>query len=528
MKILLVAIVKNENRYLDEWIDYHYNIGFDQIVLCDNNDIDGEIINNDKVIIENFRGQHKERHIKIRYYGTQQDAYNFCYKKYNKDYDWIAFLDIDEFLTPVKTDIKTYLLSLPNDADVVYINWKCYGDNEHIYYENKPVQERFTTPINKCCNQNIPYDGVELFKSIVRGKGRCKTVYCHTCKVIGNAVNADGEYMRNFRYMHVYAPVKYDNIYIKHYVTKSVEEFFSGKELKVNSNVQFGEGGAGTFSDGKLNSGIKDPRCRAVLKEFVSHGAQPKILTDAKPHIGTDILVDVVKNIRKEIISLGGTVLFETKLEKINTYNNKVSSIIANGKEIICDKVILATGHSARDVFSFLKESGVEMERKPFSVGVRIEHLQEDINKALYGKFYNHPNLSAADYKLAVHLENGRGVYTFCMCPGGEVINSSSEQGGIAVNGMSYSRRDGVNANSAVLVGVNPDDFSGDDVLAGCEFQREIEQKAYNIANGKVPVTTVGQLAFGEQFEVTDVKPTVKPEYVFKDVKEILEFLKKQ
>jgi uncharacterized FAD-dependent dehydrogenase len=194
---------------------------------------------------------------------------------------------------------------------------------------------------------------------------------------------------------------------------------------------------------------------------------------------------------------------------------------MGNGKEIVCDKVILATGHSARDVFAFLKESGIEMERKAFSVGVRIEHLQEDINKALYGKFYNHPKLSAADYKLAVHLENGRGVYTFCMCPGGEVINSSSEKGGLAVNGMSYSRRDGVNANSAVLVGVNPDDFSGDDVLAGCEFQRQIEQKAYAIANGSAPVTTVGQLVFGKEFNITKVKPTVKPDYVFADLFEI-------
>ena len=295
----------------------------------------------------------------------------------------------------------------------------------------------------------------------------------------------------------------------------------AGGKLNPESNVQFGEGGAGTFSDGKLNSGIKDLRCKAVLKEFVNHGADPKILTDAKPHIGTDVLVEVVKNIRKDIISLGGTVLFETKLEKINTYNNKVTSVTANGKEIPCDKVILATGHSARDVFASLKESGIEMERKPFSVGVRIEHLQEDINKALYGKFYNHPNLSAADYKLAVHLENGRGVYTFCMCPGGEVINSSSEQGGIAVNGMSYSARDGINANSAVLVGVNPDDFDGDDVLAGCEFQRKIEQKAYSIANGNVPITTVGQLVFGEEFEITKVKPTVKPDYTFCDLSEI-------
>ena len=302
---------------------------------------------------------------------------------------------------------------------------------------------------------------------------------------------------------------------------KDVEAFLNGGPLNPESNVQFGEGGAGTFSDGKLNSGIKDPRCKAVLSEFVLHGADKKILTDAKPHIGTDILINVVKNIRQEIISLGGSVIFETKLEKINTYNNKVYSITANGKEFVCDKVILATGHSARDVFSFLKESGIKMERKAFSVGVRIEHLQQDINKALYGKFYNHPKLSAADYKLAVHLPSGRGVYTFCMCPGGEVINSSSEVGRIAVNGMSYSRRDGVNANSAVLVGVNPDDFSGDDVLAGCEFQRRIEQKAYEVANGSVPITTVGNLVFGKEFQITKVKPTVKPDCVFSNLYDI-------
>lgn len=302
---------------------------------------------------------------------------------------------------------------------------------------------------------------------------------------------------------------------------KDVEAFLQGGNLNTESNVQFGEGGAGTFSDGKLNTGIKDPRCRAVLKEFVYHGADKKILTDAKPHIGTDVLVAVVKNIRKEIISLGGKVLFGTKLEKINTYNNKVSSIIANGREISCDTVILATGHSARDVFEFLRDSGIDMERKAFSVGVRIEHLQEDINKALYGEFYNHPSLSAADYKLATHLENGRGVYTFCMCPGGEVINSSSEENKLVVNGMSYSRRDGKNANSALLVGVTPEDFSGEDVLAGCEFQRKIEQKAYSICNGAVPVTTVGQFVFDEAFKLGEVVPTVKPKYSFANFSEI-------
>lgn len=302
---------------------------------------------------------------------------------------------------------------------------------------------------------------------------------------------------------------------------KDVEAFLNGGALNTESNVQFGEGGAGTFSDGKLNTGIKDPRCRAVLEEFVSHGADKKILTDAKPHIGTDVLVDVVKNIRNEIISLGGKVLFGTRFEKINTINNKINSITTNNGEIECDTVVLATGHSARDVFEYLANSGVNMERKAFSVGVRIEHLQENINKALYGKFYNHPSLSAADYKLAVHLPSGRGVYTFCMCPGGEVINSSSEEGMLAVNGMSYSARDGKNANSALLVGVTPDDFSGDNVLAGCELQRKIEQTAYNICKGAVPVTTVGEFVFGKSAAITDVLPTVKPKYAFANFEDI-------
>ena len=303
--------------------------------------------------------------------------------------------------------------------------------------------------------------------------------------------------------------------------TKDVNEFLNGGALKENSNVQFGEGGAGTFSDGKLNTGIKDVRCRTVLETFVGFGADRKILTDAKPHIGTDVLSKVVKSIRQEIIALGGEVLFGTRLESINFENKKIVSIIANGKEIPCDTVILATGHSARDVFSMLKEKSIEMVRKPFSVGVRIEHLQEDINKALYGEFYNHPSLSAADYKLATHLSSGRGVYTFCMCPGGEVINSSSEENSLTVNGMSNSKRDGVNANSALLVGLEPEDFEGDDVLAGCEFQRKIEKSAYEILGGKVPVTTVGQFCFEKDFQITKVKPTVKPQYAFADFSKI-------
>ena len=300
--------------------------------------------------------------------------------------------------------------------------------------------------------------------------------------------------------------------------TRDVKAFFAGGRLDCNSNVQFGEGGAGTFSDGKLNTGIKDYRCRAVLEEFVKHGAPQNILTDSKPHIGTDILVNLVKSIREEIISLGGTVRFSERLTGIKIMNGRVAAAQTENTEIPCGEIILATGHSARDVYSFLSESEICMERKPFSVGVRIEHLQKDINRALYGDFADSPALGAADYKLAVHLENGRGVYTFCMCPGGEVINASSEEGGIAVNGMSYSRRDGVNSNSALLVGIDPADIPGTDVLGGCELQRKIERAAAMSAGGRVPITTVGNFVFGEPFEITRVKPTVKPDCAWADL----------
>ncbi len=305
---------------------------------------------------------------------------------------------------------------------------------------------------------------------------------------------------------------------------RDVDAFLSGGELNTESNVQFGEGGAGTFSDGKLNTGIKDARCREVLKVFVSFGAPEKILYEQKPHIGTDILINVVKNVRQEIISLGGEVRFGCKLEKINTENGTIKSVSVNNKgetqEILCSKVILATGHSARDIFELLNEMGVQLQRKPFAVGSRIEHKQADINKAMYGEFANHENLGAADYKLAVHLPSGRGVYTFCMCPGGEVINSSSEVGGIAVNGMSYSARDGENANSALLVEVKPEDLMGDDIMAGVYLQREIEQNAYKIASGKVPFCFVGDLLSREIKE--KVTPTVKPASVHTDIYKVL------
>ena len=303
----------------------------------------------------------------------------------------------------------------------------------------------------------------------------------------------------------------------------SVDAFWSGGKLNTHSNVQFGEGGAGTFSDGKLTTGIKDIRCKQVLKIFVKHGAKENILTDAKAHIGTDVLSVVIKNIREEINSLGGEVRFCHKMTRINTSGGQLSSIDVESSDstynILCDRLILAIGHSARDTFYMLRDIGVNMIKKPFAVGVRIEHSQDAINRTLYGSFADHPALSAADYKLAVHLENGRGVYTFCMCPGGSVVNASSEDGRIAVNGMSYSARDGKNANSAVLTEVFPEDL-GEDILSGIEFQRKIEETAFKVANGGVPVESVGEYVFGKKTSNT-VIPTVKPNAVFCDLKSI-------
>ncbi len=267
--------------------------------------------------------------------------------------------------------------------------------------------------------------------------------------------------------------------------TKAVSRFWETHELDPDCNVQFGEGGAGTFSDGKLNTGTKDARIRMVLETFVEFGAPESILYEAQPHIGTDLLSTVIRNMRQEILRLGGRVLFGYRLTDI-VFDGGVREIVCateNGEErIACDGLILAVGHSARDTFERLKELGVPMEPKPFSVGVRIEHLQGEIDRARYGDFAGHELLGAANYKLAAHV-GGRGVYTFCMCPGGVVVAASSEEKGVVTNGMSYHARDGVNANSALLVGVDPRDFGSDNVLAGVEFQRRIERAAYNVTD---------------------------------------------
>lgn len=284
---------------------------------------------------------------------------------------------------------------------------------------------------------------------------------------------------------------------------KAVNDFWNGGKLNTESNVQFGEGGAGTFSDGKLTTGIKDIRISKVLNEFVEAGADEDILYKHKPHIGTDKLVDIVRNIRKKIEALGGEVHFDTRLEDIITEvaevietegmaaegskKYRLKGAITNTGIVEIDTLILAIGHSARDTFEMLYRRNIPMQQKPFSIGVRIEHPQEMINRAQYGDPAHAIKLGAADYKLNYRCENGRGVYTFCMCPGGHVINASSEVNTAVTNGMSNSGRDGQMANSGLLVDVRTDDFESEHPLAGVEFQRKYERLAYEMGGGRLP-----------------------------------------
>ncbi|MBO7526801.1 MAG: hypothetical protein J6T74_02770 [Clostridia bacterium] len=280
---------------------------------------------------------------------------------------------------------------------------------------------------------------------------------------------------------------------------KDVEEFWNNRVLNKHSNVQYGEGGAGTFSDGKLNTSLNNEYCKKIINELIFHGAPKEIYYKNKPHIGTDNLKIVVKNIREEIIKNGGKIIFNAYFCDFLLKNNKITSIfyknIQSGKleEIKTNMLILALGHSSLNTFKMLKEKDVKLIKKPFAVGVRIEHEQDLINKAQYGAGYD-KNLPPADYKLVEHLPNGRSVFTFCMCPGGQVVASSSEEGGVVTNGMSEFSRSGKYANSALLVNVNPDDFGGEDILSGFYFQRELEKNAFDIAgkNYNAPAELVG------------------------------------
>lgn len=309
---------------------------------------------------------------------------------------------------------------------------------------------------------------------------------------------------------------------------QSVDTFLKTGKLNPASNVQFGEGGAGTFSDGKLTTGINSPFCRKVLEEFVKFGAPKQILYLSKPHIGTDNLINIIKNMREYIISKGGTFLFETKVTDFEFVNNHISRLymLYNGIEqtLETDNVILAIGHSSRDTFETLYNKGIIMGPKNFSVGVRIEHLQKWINEAQYGTITK-LNLPPAEYKLAYHSETGRSCYTFCMCPGGIVMASSNEPNTIVTNGMSYYSRNGENANSAVLVNITPDDFKSNSPLAGIYFQKDLEEKAFKLggSNYFAPIQRVEDFLNNEKSKsIGIVKPTYQPGVTLSNLNEIL------
>ncbi len=312
---------------------------------------------------------------------------------------------------------------------------------------------------------------------------------------------------------------------------KDVDLFWKTGKLNPCSNVQFGEGGAGTFSDGKLMTGIKkDAYVRKVLEAFVEAGAPSDILYLAKPHIGTDNLAKMLPRLREKIISLGGEYLFEHKLVKLI---QKDGVLIAAGVEktdgtyleLPCERLVLAIGHSARDTFEMLYQSGISLMAKPFSVGARIEHLQAKINQAQYGKFAHHPALGAADYKLAVHYDNGRSAYSFCMCPGGEVVAAASEIGRVVTNGMSRHARNGVNANAALLVGISPEDYGTKTPLDGMYFQRKLEETAF-VAGGRnyfAPAQLVGDFLKNKSSKrLGDVLPSYTPGVRLGDLREVL------
>ncbi|MDO5095330.1 MAG: FAD-dependent oxidoreductase [Peptostreptococcaceae bacterium] len=314
-----------------------------------------------------------------------------------------------------------------------------------------------------------------------------------------------------------YRPVVYERGSDVDKRTKDVELFWKMGKLNPESNVQFGEGGAGTFSDGKLTTRIKDPNARKVLEALYEFGAPEEILYASKPHIGTDILVNVVKNIREEIKRLGGEIHFDAKLEDIEIQNKKIRSIVVNGERIESDVIVLAIGHSARETYRLLYERAVEIRKKPFAVGFRVEHPQVVIDKAQFKENFAHPKLKASEYHLTHTAETGRGCYTFCMCPGGRVIASASSENQVVVNGMSYHARDLQNANSAILCSVLPEDF-GEHPLSAMEFQEAIERKSFEMGgeNYFAPIQRVGDyLRKQPTTELGEVIPSYEPGYRF-------------
>lgn len=329
---------------------------------------------------------------------------------------------------------------------------------------------------------------------------------------------------------HGYRPIVLERGQAIEQRNQAVHSFWTQKKFCGNSNIQFGEGGAGTYSDGKLTTRINDPLCDEVLHTLIQHGAPEEIARLAKPHIGTDILKKVVQNMRKQILDWGGEVHFETALTGIETHGQVLCGVDADHQSIPCEHAILALGHSARDTFFALHEQGVFFEPKPFSVGARIEHLQTDIDQSLYGKYAGHPSLPVGEYNLSFR-KNNRACYSFCMCPGGQVVAAQSEAHTVVTNGMSYHARNGKNANAAIVVSVDPVDFQDGTPFGGIAFQRMLERKAYVPAHAyQAPCQLVGDFMAGRRSRrFGAVQPTYPIGTYFEDLNQLFpDFVRQQ
>ena len=442
---------------------------------------------------------------------NEKDILRACAKKLNIKIDEILDFEIVKQAIDARRKPNVYYslniaVSLPEKVEMKYAKSKIYLDNSILKFEQKEIKNR---PIV------VGFGPSGMFCALMLARMGLKPI------VIEQGENVEKR-------------------------EKTVNEFWNTRKLNEYSNVQFGEGGAGTFSDGKLNTNLSNKECKQILNEFVYFGAPKEILYIAKPHIGSDNLKNVVKNIRNEIINLGGEVYFSTRMSEVISESNKVIGInvenLLNGekREIRTDHLILALGHSARKTFVHLKNINVSMKQKPFAMGVRIEQKQDIINEIQYGRGYD-KRLPNADYKLAVHLPNGRSVFTFCMCPGGYVVASSSGKGEIVTNGMSNFARNNEYANSALLVNVMPEDFDNEDVLAGIYLQEKYEKLAYELAGSNYNAPAESVESFVNDKEAIEIngysyKPEISfvklknclPDFVFKSLKDgIIELNKK-
>lgn len=390
-----------------------------------------------------------------------------------------------------------------------------------ITLQRKDMEEKI---VKRCKNNNVTLYIQEPYQFPVLEKGKLKMTQRPVIIGMGPA----GLFCGYMLARHGYQPILLERGFDVDTRTRDVEAYWNGGKLDAESNVQFGEGGAGTFSDGKLNTLVKDKngRNREVLRIFVEFGAPEHILYESKPHIGTDILKKVVANMRNDIIKNGGEVHFGEKVTGIKCEKNALCAVIVNdSKTIKTAQAVLAIGHSARDTFAYLHQMNVPMEAKAFAVGMRVEHLQSLINECMYGSTYGN-RLPAAPYKLTAQTSTGRGVYSFCMCPGGYVVNASSEPLHIAVNGMSYSDRGSCHANSAIVVQVTPEDYGADGPLAGVEFQRQLEKKAFELGKGAIPVQYYGDYKQNQSSEIhvnSDFpQPNIKGTYAFSNLRGLL------